>query len=151
VGKRDGKGLKRVTWPTVTFSGLSVGDQASFSVRITDEMMEQFVELTGDRTPVHMDADFASRTIFEGRIVHGMLENALFSRLIGMHLTGGNGFCLSQESHFLRPIRPNTDVSVRGIVKSKSSATKTVRIETQILDEAGRVAVDGTVVAKMFS
>jgi acyl dehydratase len=114
-------------------------------------MNEQFVTLTGDRTPVHLDADFAARTIFGGRIVHGMLENALFSRLVGMHLTGGNGFCISQESHFLLPVRPDTEVTVRGTVKSKSSATKTVRLEMQILDDAGRVAVEGTVVAKMFS
>lgn len=101
-----------------TFSTIREGDSARFVVRISDEMVRQFAELTGDRTPVHMDPEFARETVFEGLIVHGMLENALFSRLVGMDLTGGNGFCISQQTRFLLPIRPNTEVTVQGRVRS---------------------------------
>jgi len=153
MGGRPAAQRADASWTTpvgATFSTIREGDSARFVVRISDEMVRQFVELTGDRTPVHTDPEFARETVFEGLIVHGMLENALFSRLVGMDLTGGNGFCISQQTRFLLPIRPNTEVTVQGRVRSKSEAMRTVTIETQVLNGDGQVAVEGSVVAMML-
>src|SRR5438128_1201764 len=43
--------------------------------------VEVFATLTGDRNPVHVDAAFAARTPFRGRIAHGLLVESIASGL----------------------------------------------------------------------
>ena len=39
------------------FSDLSVGMSESFTVTITEEMMDKFIDITGDVSPIHVSAD----------------------------------------------------------------------------------------------
>ena len=39
---------------------LTPGVTESFTVTITEEMMAQFYAITGDNSPIHMDADHAA-------------------------------------------------------------------------------------------
>lgn len=63
-----------------------VGETASLTLTITDEMVRCFAELTGDNNPVHLDDAYAVQTRFKRRIAHGMLVSSTFSRLAGMQL-----------------------------------------------------------------
>ena len=49
----------------------TVGDKASRTRRVRAEDIELFTELTGDRNPLHYDADAAARSRFGGIIVQG--------------------------------------------------------------------------------
>jgi acyl dehydratase len=50
---------------------VEVGDTARRSMLVTDEQIELFARLSGDRNPLHFDEDFARRTKFGRRVVHG--------------------------------------------------------------------------------
>ena len=47
-----------------------------------------FATLTGDRNPLHFDADFAARTRAGPLIVHGGLTTGLFNALVAEVLPG---------------------------------------------------------------
>jgi acyl dehydratase len=48
--------------------GLEVGQRARRTQTVTAHEVELYAQITGDRNPLHFDADFAARTRF-GRLV----------------------------------------------------------------------------------
>ena len=51
-----------------------VGDEAvTPSVTVTGAMIDAYAELTGDRTPIHVDEEFARKSHFGTRVAHGLL------------------------------------------------------------------------------
>ena len=67
---------------------LKIGDRASIIKRFVDEDILTFSELSNDKNPIHLDSNFASKTNFGRKIVHGMLIASLFSGLLGEKLPG---------------------------------------------------------------
>lgn len=125
------------------FDTIAEGDEAQFACTITSELVAQFAALSGDFNPLHMDEAYARTTAFKERIAHGAIAEALFSRLVGMHLPGRYALYLSQTLQFKRPILLGTEALVRGIVRQKSAAAKTLTIETTLCDASGTVLVSG--------
>ncbi len=51
------------------------------SCRITVDDIDRYADLTGEKHPVQMDADFAREAGFNGRIAHGLTSLALIEGL----------------------------------------------------------------------
>ena len=49
---------------------------------ITQERLEAYARVSGDRNPLHLDAGFAATTMFGGIIAHGMLTLAFISEMM---------------------------------------------------------------------
>lgn len=81
----------------------NVGDWAKLTVDVTEDLVRDFAEWSGDRNPLHLDADYAGMTRFHRRVAHGMSFGALFSRLIGMDLPGPGALWTSQSFKFSKP------------------------------------------------
>ncbi|MGZ3515092.1 MAG: MaoC family dehydratase, partial [Thermodesulfobacteriota bacterium] len=62
---------------------LKIGDSAQIVKTITEEDIELFARATGDFNPVHLDATYAEKTMFKGRIAHGLLSVGFFSTILG--------------------------------------------------------------------
>jgi len=58
---------------------VKVGDQFSTHKQVTENDIKLFADLSGDHNPLHLDADFASRSMFKQRVAHGMLAASLIS------------------------------------------------------------------------
>ena len=56
-----------------TLAEMVPGLSEEFTVTVTAEMMDQFKAITGDVSPIHIDADYAKDRGFPGRVVYGML------------------------------------------------------------------------------
>jgi acyl dehydratase len=69
--------MTQTAGPTVfgrPFGALSVGDEfRTEAVQVRDEDVMTFADLTGDRHPQHVDAEWAGNSAFGERIAHGML------------------------------------------------------------------------------
>ena len=50
-----------------------MGTEVFRIVKITDEMVRSFAELSGDKNPIHLDDEYAASTPFKKRIAHCML------------------------------------------------------------------------------
>lgn len=131
--------------------GFKVGDRIVITEKITDQMVRQFAEVSGDKNPMHLDDEYAKTTRFKRRIAHGMLSAALISRALGQEL-GPGGIYLSQTLKFLNPIFIDDEVSVEltvtalrpekgigtveTIVKKVASGDVVVKGEAMIMDAA---------------
>ncbi len=92
------------------FEDLQIGMEASHTKTIGAEDIQVFADLSGDDNPAHLDADFASRTIFGEPVAHGMLTASLFSTIVGTKLPGPGCAYLSQSLNFRAPVRIGDEV-----------------------------------------
>ena len=51
---------------------------------ITQKQLSAYAEVSGDRNPLHLDAEFAAATMFGGIIAHGMLTLAFISEMMAV-------------------------------------------------------------------
>jgi 3-hydroxybutyryl-CoA dehydratase len=92
------------------FEDLALGMEASLTHVVSTQDLDTFAALTGDRNPIHLDEDFASRTIFKGRIAHGMLTATFISAIFGTQLPGPGAIYISQTLNFRAPVRIGDEV-----------------------------------------
>jgi len=125
------------------FDDITIGLTKEFSVEITESMVDNFAEFSGDYNELHMDEDYASTTSFGKRICHGMLLTSFFSRLIGMSIPGKNALYFSQSINFQSPCFIGDRIIVRGEVMEKSESTHIITIKTTILNQDSKCLIDG--------
>ncbi len=118
-----------------------------FTVTVTREMMEQFLNITGDVNPLHNDGDYALSKGFEGRVVYGMLTASFCSTLAGVYLPGKYCILHSVETSFRSPVYIGDTLTVKGFVKTKFYSTRTMEISVQIINQKGQKAAKGKIVA----
>ncbi|KLO22181.1 enoyl-CoA hydratase [Marinitoga sp. 1197] len=111
--------------------------------KITAKMVETFAEITGDKNPVHLDEEFASKTVFKKRIAHGILSVGLISAVLGMEFPGPGTIYMKQDTKFLKPIYLDEEITIKIIVKEKINEKSRLILTTQIIKENGKLAVDG--------
>ena len=87
------------------FNKIAVGDQASITRTITETDISLFAKITGDSNPLHINEEFAKKTVFKGRIAHGMLIASWVSAVLGTKLPGFGSIYISQTLRFMKPVR----------------------------------------------
>ena len=112
------------------FEELEVGMRAEYCRRISQADVMRFAEVSGDVNPLHLDAAFAGRSMFEGRIVHGMYTAAMISTVIGTQLPGPGCVYMSQDLRFLAPVRAGDEVVARAVVVELFHEKRRARLET---------------------
>lgn len=75
----------------------------SEKIKITNDMVVKFSELSGDKNPIHLNEEYAKNTKFGRRIVHGLLLSSFFSRLISDKYPGEGSIYITQNLNFKKP------------------------------------------------
>ena len=125
------------------FHEICIGQINTFEIKITEKMVDDFANFSGDYNPLHMDQNFAKSKNFKNRVCHGMLLSSFFSRLIGMYLPGKNSLYFSQTINFQLPCYVNQKITVSGEVKEIIPSIKTIVLETKIFNDSEDCLIDG--------
>jgi acyl dehydratase len=121
-----------------------VGQTASRTRRVRAEDIELFTELTGDRNPLHYDADAAARSRFGGLIVQGGVTSGLLNAVVAEDLPGPGSVFLHVDWTFKAPVRPGDEITAEVEVLEAREDKPITRLRTTITDQAGTVVLDGT-------
>lgn len=110
----------------------------------TQEDVQRFAQISGDHNPLHLDHDYAAKTVFGKPIIHGVLGASIFSKILGMKFPGEGTVYLKQEMSFKRPmyvgIQYQAILTVKDVNKDKHIAV----IETKITEkESGKMNLIG--------
>lgn len=128
------------------FEELEVGAAAEMTRTVTETDVVLFAGVTGDFNPAHVDAVWAEKSRFGGRIAHGMLGAGFISAVLGMRLPGPGTVYLSQQLRFLRPVRIGDTVTARVEVAELFPSRRRVRLLTTCANQAGEAVIDGEAV-----
>jgi 3-hydroxybutyryl-CoA dehydratase len=127
------------------FEDLDVGMEASFAKTVTEADIIAFAEITGDKNPVHLDAEYAAKTIFKGKIAHGMLSAGYISAVFGIEMPGPGAIYVSQTLNFRAPVRSGDRVVAKVRVMELYPAKRRARFEC-VCTVDGKVVVEGEAV-----
>ena len=121
---------------------LEVGMSAVYGRTIAEGDVSLFAGLCGDDNPLHVHEEFAARSRFEGRVVHGAHTASLISAVIGTRMPGPGAIYLSQNSRFRAPVRIGDTVNVRATVTDIDRGRNRATIET-VCQVGETVVIDG--------
>lgn len=137
-----------VSWYQV--EALKENIEFSFREFISDECVDEFARLSGDVSPLHVSAAYAKKSGFPDRVAHGVLSMAYVSRLIGVHLPGGNSIISGMSIKFKKPVMVNTEILVSGVVKQVAESVGVVVVAFSIQSpDKDVVYVTGEVTVKI--
>ncbi|HEX8286353.1 MAG TPA: SDR family oxidoreductase [Pyrinomonadaceae bacterium] len=97
---------------------LYVGLKVSYEREVTEEDVLTFARLSGDCNPLHVDADYAKSSNYQGRIAHGAFQVGLASALLGMHLPGKKVLLSSINSRFPAPLYFPKRIKISGEISA---------------------------------
>jgi 3-hydroxybutyryl-CoA dehydratase len=129
---------------------IKVGDTFSTKREITDELIRQFADLSGDHNPIHLDDDFAAGTRFGRRIAHGALSAAFISSVLGYEFSERKIVYLSQTLKFTAPAFIGDTITATGTVKQIREDKGIVTIDTVCANQDGVVTVSGEAVVMLL-
>ena len=127
----------------ISFAEIKVGDKASMAKTVTEYDVYTFAGVTGDFNPVHIDAEFAKTTMFQGRIAHGMLSAGFISAVLGTALPGKNTIYLGQELQFKAPVKIGDTVTATVEVLEKIEGKNRLILRTTVTNQDGVMVTDG--------
>ncbi|MGE0002942.1 MAG: MaoC family dehydratase [Candidatus Izemoplasmatales bacterium] len=127
-----------------TIHQISLGDTEEYTKTFTMEETESFGKLTGDLNPAHMDEDYASKSMFGRRIVHGMFVSSMFSVIFGMKYPGLGSIYTKQTLAFKRPVYFDDTITAKVIVKEINVERNRVEFDCLATNQQGEVVIIGT-------
>jgi 3-hydroxybutyryl-CoA dehydratase len=125
---------------------IRIGDQATLTRTITDEMVVAYANLIGDHNPVHLDEAFAATTRFGRRIAHGMLVAGLISTVIATDLPGPGSVYLGQTLQFKAPVYLGDAITVKAEVVKVREDKPIITLATACINQDGQNVIEGEAV-----
>ncbi|MBR6158800.1 MAG: MaoC family dehydratase [Lachnospiraceae bacterium] len=120
-----------------TYEEIEQGHRESFSVTVTEEMMESFCRMTGDINPLHNDKEYAGSLGHPGRVVYGMLTASLLSTLAGVYLPGKRSLIQEVKVKFVKPVYIGDTITVEGIVEEKHDVYSLLVLKVTMRNQDG--------------
>ena len=121
---------------------IAEGQEYSENVELDETRVSAFIALTGDTAPIHTDIEHAKRMGFPALVVHGLLVAAHYSRMLGMHLPGGNTVIHHIQLDMVQPVFVGETLTYTVSVSRVIAAVKTVKLNLSARKQ------DGTVVSR---
>lgn len=115
-------------------------EEIEVSKKITEEDIEKFAEISEDRNPIHMEEDFAAKTLFGDRIAHGLISASIISRGLTEMMGPGN-IWLSQDLDFKNPVYIGDKITATLRLKDERKGVKTIK--TICRNQDGEKVIDG--------
>ena len=128
--------------------GVDVGFKTTYERTITEKDINLFAEVSGDFNPVHLNEEFAKKTLFGGRIAHGALSLGFISA--AMTKLPGLVIFLGATDKFLAPVRIGDTVTVVGEVIGVRKDKGIVTLKTSCTNQRGEALVEGEWTIRLF-
>jgi 3-hydroxybutyryl-CoA dehydratase len=120
-----------------------IGRRATRKVAMTTALIDRFAAISGDSSPLHMDASFARACGFRGRVAHGELLGALISGLIGTELPGARGVLQEIRLGFHNPCYEGDEITIEIQVSDHHVSVNAVSCEVRVRNREELLLVKG--------
>jgi len=120
-----------------------VGQRARRTQTITAREVELYAQITGDRNPLHFDADFAARTRFGRLVAQGGIASGMLNALVAMDLPGPGTVFMSQTLSYKAPTYLGDTLTAEIEVLALKADKPVCQLRATITNEAGTVVLEG--------
>ncbi len=105
----------------------------NFEFVVTNEMMNNFSNISGDYNPLHKNTEYAISKGFDGSLVYGGILISQISKIIGMHMPGNNSLWNGLSVNFLNPLMVDQKATIDATVVHISKSTSSFKLNIRIL------------------
>jgi acyl dehydratase len=123
-----------------------VGDVAERTRRTSMADVERFSDMTGDRNPLHYNADLAGRTPFGGLIVQGGVTSGLLNAVVAEDLPGPGSVFLSVDWRFVKAVGIGEEITARVEITGVREDKPICNLATSVRNGRGELCLTGTAV-----
>lgn len=123
-----------------------VGDTARLSRTVTENDIGLFTDISGDRNPLHYDAEAAARSRFGEIVVQGGVTSAILNAVVAEELPGPGTVFLEVAWRFTAPVRPGDTITGEVEVTAVRDDKPVTTLATRVVRGDGVVALEGTAV-----
>ncbi len=127
-------------------SDIKIGMEASVSKTITEVDVVLFAGLSLDINAVHLNEEYAKKSMFKTRIAHGLLSAGLISSALGTKLPGEGTIWLNQDMKFTAAVRIGDTVTATVKVLEMRPEKGIVTLETICTNQKGEAVIVGKAV-----
>ena len=127
---------------------MEIGKEIKISKTITEEDVEKFVEISGDKNPIHLDDEFAKKTIFKRKLAHGLLSLGVISAAL-TELFGPGNLWLEQNFSFKKPIHVGDTITAKLKIIAVDKR-KVYTVETLVYNQNNELVLDGKATSKII-
>jgi acyl dehydratase len=120
-----------------------VGYRAELSRQVSEQDIELFTAISGDRNPLHYNEELASGTKFGGIIVQGGITSAILNAVVAEKLPGPGTVFLHVDWNFKAPVRPGDRITGAVEVLRVRSDRPMTELKTTVTRDDGTVALEG--------
>ena len=125
----------------------SIGQEKRIRKVIDEEAVNQFAEVSGDCNPLHINEEYAKKSVFGKRIAHGILSVSYISAVLGNEFPGVGTIYMEQHTKFLKPIYIGETVEI--LVRIRDIKGNKAVLQTDVIKENGEIAVEGEALVRL--
>ncbi len=120
-----------------------INEQVSLVKQFSPSDVDTFAAITGDFNPVHVDEEYAKKSIFKKRICHGMLVSSLFSALLGTKLPGEGSIYVGQDIKFIKPVYIGDTITAKVTITNIIHEKKRIILLTEAFNQNNELVITG--------
>lgn len=112
---------------------------------ISEQKVQEYAEVSGDFNPIHLDDNYAKKTEFKNKIVHGMLLISNINELMFRNFKDSWNKCGALKIKFRNPLVVNSKLITKGKIKKidKNSDGTLYTCEVMCNDEDDNILING--------
>ena len=124
------------------FRSYAVGERSEYTRTVTADDIDAFARLSGDDNAIHLDAAFAARTRFGGRVAHGALSFG-FMAASQTRLVGAGVIWLDARVRFTAPVLIGDTVTATAEIVDVVPDKRLLRLRCTARRADGTVVMEG--------
>ena len=129
------------------FDDFSEGWSVQHSYDLSPAVYEAFLSAFDDRSPIHVDADYARAAGFSDCVMHGAILNGFLSHFVGMVFPGRRALLLSADIRYLAPSYLGDKINLIATVAQKVSSQRVAVLNVRF-DKGAALLATGRVQVK---
>lgn len=131
-------------------SDFNLGDLYKHKFKITDEIVDKFIDLSNDKNPLHVDDQFAINKGFKSKVIQGNLQNCFISYFIGECLPCKNVMILSQTIKYKNPLYLNETIFLNVKICGVFDSVGLIEFDFNFKNEFDKIISNGKIKIKLI-
>ena len=131
-------------WTRTICGRPTVGCRAERSRMTSMRDVELFTEMTGDKNPIHYDAELAAKSPFGALIVQGGVTTGLLNAVVAEDLPGPGTVFLETNWRFVKAVRVGETITASVKVEFVRDDKPICKLETTVRNADGETCVIGS-------
>lgn len=127
---------------------MKIGQVVSKKFKATNDVVQQIAITSGDYNPIHLDEQYAEKSVFKRRIAHGLFCLNGISNIIGNKFPGPGTIILEQSFKYKKAVYIDDEIEIFIKVIDKEDDKDRYVLEITCVNQNSENVLEGTTIVK---